>query len=146
TPRIYRMYRNKKRVIGDDFIHIHSYDASPGRIFAVKYSTDGERIVVGSSLDGQGDVRVYKTVTMPDSSLIGIVSISAEASFGLSTLMLLPTMKNKGQRVSTFEGQKGAVYAVAFRPDGKEVASAGFDGLVRLNNPETGKMIKEFVP
>jgi hypothetical protein len=26
------------------------------------------------------------------------------------------------------------------------VASAGFDGLVRLNDPLTGKLIKEFVP
>ena len=48
--------------------------------------------------------------------------------------------------VSTLEGQKGAVYAVAYRPDGKEVATAGFDGTVRLHDPATGKLIKEFVP
>jgi hypothetical protein len=35
---------------------------------------------------------------------------------------------------------------VKFSPDGKTVASAGFDdGLVRLNDPMTGKLIKEFV-
>jgi hypothetical protein len=38
------------------------------------------------------------------------------------------------------------VYAVAFRPDGKLVATAGFDGLVRLTDPATGKLVKEFVP
>jgi dipeptidyl aminopeptidase/acylaminoacyl peptidase len=40
----------------------------------------------------------------------------------------------------------GPIYAVAFRPDGKEIASAGFVGKVRLTDPMTGKLIKEFVP
>ena len=39
----------------------------------------------------------------------------------------------------------GRCYTVAFSPDGKTVASAGFDGMVRLNDPTTGKLIKEFV-
>jgi WD40 repeat protein len=51
-----------------------------------------------------------------------------------------------GKRVSTFAGEKGGVYAVKFRPDGKAVASAGFDGVVRLNDPATGKLISEFNP
>jgi WD40 repeat protein len=50
-----------------------------------------------------------------------------------------------GKRVAC-QGQKGAVYAVAFRPDGKAVASAGFDGLMRLNDPQTGKLLREFNP
>jgi WD40 repeat protein len=40
----------------------------------------------------------------------------------------------------------GPIYTVAFRPDGKQVASAGFDGTVRLSDPTTGKVIKELVP
>jgi hypothetical protein len=40
----------------------------------------------------------------------------------------------------------GPIYTVAFRPDGKEIASGGFDGLVYLNDPQTGKLIKQFVP
>src|SRR5438445_4565562 len=51
-----------------------------------------------------------------------------------------------GKRLSTFEGQEGAVYTVRFHPDGKQVASAGFDGVVRLNDPQTGKRIKEILP
>jgi mono/diheme cytochrome c family protein len=48
--------------------------------------------------------------------------------------------------LSMLQGQKGPVYAVAYAPDGKQVASAGFDGVVRLSDPETGKLIREFVP
>jgi WD40 repeat protein len=146
TPKVYQMFRNKKRVIGDDFNHIQSYKALPGRIFAVKYSADGKHIVVGSSLDRQGEVRVYKTVTRPEDLQVIVATLSAQSSFGLSSLTFLETAQNKGEMVSKFEGQKGAVYTLAFRPDGKVVASAGFDGLVRLNDPKTGKLIKEFVP
>jgi len=38
------------------------------------------------------------------------------------------------------------VYALAYRPDGKVVASAGFDGILRLNDANTGKLTKEFIP
>jgi DNA-binding beta-propeller fold protein YncE len=40
----------------------------------------------------------------------------------------------------------GGVFTLAFRPDGKQLASAGFDGTVRLSDPQTGKVIKEFIP
>jgi WD40 repeat protein len=114
VPKIYQMFRTKDRKIGDDFNLIRAFPPLPGRLFAAKFSPDGARILVGSSHDGQGEVRVYQ---------------SADAKL-----------------VATLQGERGAVYAVAYRPDGKEVASAGFDGLVRLNNPDDGKLIREFAP
>jgi WD40 repeat protein len=51
-----------------------------------------------------------------------------------------------GKLISKLEGQRGGVFAVAYRPDGQQVATAGFDGVVRLNDPATGKLIREFVP
>jgi WD40 repeat protein/mono/diheme cytochrome c family protein len=113
TPRLYKMHREKKRIIGDDANKVREYEAMPGRLWAVAFSSDGERFAASSSNDGKGEVRVYQT--------------------------------GNGQRVCTFEGQKGGVFAVAFRPDGKVVVSAGFDGMVRLNDAQTGKLIKEFV-
>ena len=48
--------------------------------------------------------------------------------------------------VARLVGQAERVQSIAFSPDGKAVASAGFDGVVRLNDPTTGKLLKEFVP
>jgi hypothetical protein len=114
VPRLYKMHREAKRVIGDDFNKIREYEALPGRIYAAAFNADGGLFVVGSSLDGSGEARVYQTAD--------------------------------GKRVAQLQGQQGAVYAVAFQPDGKQVATAGFDGKVRLFEPLTGKMLKEFVP
>ncbi len=51
-----------------------------------------------------------------------------------------------GKQISKLKGELGGVYAVAYRPDGQQVASAGFDGVVRLNDPNSGELIREFVP
>ena len=114
VPKIYKMLRTKKRQIGDDFNLIKAYEAAPGRLYDVDFNADGSRFVVGSSLDGTGEVRIYET--------------------------------DSGKLLHKLQGQRGAVYAVSFSTGGKVVASAGFDGMVRLNDAETGKLIKEFSP
>src|SRR5262245_17625701 len=114
TPRLYKMHRETKRVIGDDANKIREFEKMPDRVYTLRFCTDGLRFAAGSSNDGTCEVRVYQAAD--------------------------------GKKLATMEGQKGGVYAVKFRPDGKEVASAGFDGTVRLNDPSTGKLIKEFVP
>jgi WD40 repeat protein len=113
-PKLYKMHRETKRVIGDDANKIRAYEAMPGVIESVAFSADGKQFAAGSRLLGTGEVRVYDT--------------------------------DSGKRVSKFEGEKGGVFVVAFSPDGKTVASAGFDGVVRLSDPATGKLIKEFIP
>jgi WD40 repeat protein/mono/diheme cytochrome c family protein len=114
VPKLYMMHRTTKRVIGDDANKIREYAPMTGRIFAIRFSPTGEFFAAGSSFDGAGELRVYRTET--------------------------------GEVVSNFEGQPGAVYAIAYRPDGEEIAAVGFDGKVRLSDPFTGKLIKEFIP
>lgn len=48
--------------------------------------------------------------------------------------------------VSVFAAVKTPVYSVAFNPETNIVATAGFDGMVRLSDPITGKLVKEFAP
>jgi hypothetical protein len=116
VPKIYQMYRTQARQIGDDFNRITRFaaEAVPGRIFAAQYSPDSTNVAIGSSNDGQGEVRILN-----------------EAD---------------GKLISKFADHNGAVYTVAFRPDGTQVAVGGFDGAVRFFNPENGALLKEFIP
>jgi WD40 repeat protein len=114
VPRLYKMHRTRKRVIGDDFNKLREYPPLPGRIYALAVRPDGEWFAAGSSLDGTGEVRVFRVAD--------------------------------GGEVSKLEGQPGAVYTLAWKPDGTALASAGFDGVVRLSDPATGKVLKEFTP
>lgn len=113
-PRLYKMHRTTKRVIGDDANKIRDYAAMPGRIFALAFSPDGKYFTAGSSLNGKGEVRTYQTAD--------------------------------GKLASKLAGRSEPVYALAYRPDGKQIACAGFDGLIRLSDPLTGQIFKEFPP
>ena len=70
-PRLYKVHRTQKRVIGDDFNKIREYQAMPGRIHSLSFNPDGGLFAAGSSLDGKGEVRVYLTADARVVSLRG---------------------------------------------------------------------------
>ena len=57
VPRLYKMHRTTKRVIGDDANKIREYEKMPGLVYALAFSPDGSQFAAGSSLDGQGELR-----------------------------------------------------------------------------------------
>lgn len=59
VPKMYRMIREKKRVIGDDFNLIRKFGNLIGRVYDVKFNSDGTRLVACSSLDGKGQLKVF---------------------------------------------------------------------------------------
>ena len=63
TPRLYKMHRETKRVIGDDANKIREYAPLPGRITSLRFNKEGTHFIVGSSLNGVGEVRVYEVDT-----------------------------------------------------------------------------------
>src|SRR5947209_3251465 len=57
-PRVYRIFREIKREIGDDAQFIADLFPMNGRVFAVRFSADGKRIACGSGLDRSGELAV----------------------------------------------------------------------------------------
>ena len=146
--RTYRMHRESVRRIGDDGNLIRRFPVMPGRIFDVAFNYDGTQIVAGSSQDGHGAVYVFSSDY--DSSLpeeIKKIEEKAVAGRSAEERKQLETYHESDVRIlAKMAGQHGGVFAVAVQPDGKVVASGGYDGLVRLNDASTGALIREFVP
>ncbi len=118
VPKLYHVYTDKKRVIGSDFNFIRAYEKMPGRVYSVCFSRDGADFAAGSSYidEKTGEQRGAARVYHVDD----------------------------GKTVAKFSGRLGPVYAVAFHPNGKQVAAAGFDGMVRLFDAANGKLLVEF--
>ena len=148
VPRTYRMHRTTKRVIGDDSNSIRRFPPIPGRIFTVAFSPDGKRIAAGSSLDRAGFVYVYSAEYDSDTpaEIVEIESKRAGARTAKDKAKLKEYYSGNVKILAKLEGQGGPVYTLDYSPDGKIIVSAGFDGHVRLNDAETGKLIKDFIP
>ena len=112
-PRLYKMHRETKRVIGDDANKIRQFDPVIGRISALKFDREGKRFASASGLDGAGEVAIFEAET--------------------------------GKKLNKAEKVSGPAFAVAWSPDGKRLASSGFDGKVWLHDPATGKLVNEFL-
>lgn len=51
-----------------------------------------------------------------------------------------------GKLLFELPGHTRGLFSVDFRPDGAQVATAGFDGIIRLFDANTGALVKELVP
>jgi hypothetical protein len=61
TPALYRMYREKKRVIGDDFNRIRSFAPLAGRVFDVAFAgADGAMVAAVASDARGGEVAAFR--------------------------------------------------------------------------------------
>jgi hypothetical protein len=123
-PRLYQVFRTKPRTMNqEDHNLLRAYEKQPGPATALAFSSDGSLIAVGSET---GLVNIYKTdnggPAESDKPVIG------------------------GKPLVTLRGMTGEANAIAFRPDGKQVATGGFDGMVRLYDLPSGSLAKAFVP
>jgi WD40 repeat protein len=120
APKIFRMYRDpgKPRQIGDDFNLIRTFESMPGRVCTVAYNHDGTSILAGSSFDdAKAGVRLgeLRAYSAADGKLLWKSSTSI-----------------------------GSVYCADYRPDGAQIAAAGFDGKVRIFDAASGQVVTEF--
>jgi WD40 repeat protein len=148
APRVFRMYRQTKRVIGDDANLVRELPALKGRIYSVAVSRDGARIAAASSLDGVGEVAIYSydfSAAVPEA----IKAIQAKRVMNRTAEEKAALAKHQTDNVkqtARIEVPQAGVYALAFHPDGKILAAAGGDGSVRLINTESGAVTETFAP
>ena len=148
APKIFRMFRTSKRVIGDNANLIREFPALIGRVFGVDISADGQRIVAGSSYDGQGEIHIYAynfETELPKDLKPIVAKRSAQRT--PQERQKLADFRTKGMTLlAKARIAESGIYCVTFSPDGKTVAAAGSDGQIRLVNSENGTVLKTFAP
>ncbi len=143
VPKVYRVFRQTVRKIGDDANLIRRLPQLKGRIFAIAVSHDGKRIASSSSLNGAGQVAIdgYEFDTALTAELKKIMSKVA-ATRTPDERKKLEAYRTEGlKRYATIDFPAG-IFAVDFHPDGKTLAVAGFDGQIRLIDVAGGKVRK----
>jgi tricorn protease-like protein len=148
--RIYKISDNQGRTAGRiDTNLIIAFPRQPGPVNAVAYSPDGSEVALAST----GEVRVYPAEASKGAVAdAGMAKDKAKGKAGKEQLnkraqaVQAKASASAGTTLLTLKGNSGAVFAVAYSPDGKRIATAGADGAVRLFDTENGEMVKQFVP
>jgi len=146
-PQILRVFRETKRVIGDNSNLIRKFPVMEGRIFAVDYSSDGKRIVAASSMDGEGEVNVYAADF--DGTLTDDLKKIFEKVAGTRTAdenKKVEEFQTKDVKLIASAKLKGGVYSVAFAPGDKQVVAAGASGEIYFLDSATGSVVKTLQP
>ena len=143
-PRVYRMFRETVRVIGDDGNLVREFPEQRGRIFGVSVRPDGKRLAAVSALDGAGEVRVYSYEFDPKmSDELKAINQKVASSRSAEEAAKLAAFWTAGVRqVSRTPVNEASVYAVAFQPDGELLAAGGSDGQIRMIRAETGEVVR----
>lgn len=143
-PKVYRIFRDVERKIGDDSNLVRELPGIPGRINGVAVSRDGKRIAAVSSLDMSGTLGVYGyefDTKLPEE----LRKIMAKEVFGRNAeeKKKLESYHKEGvKQIAQVKIDNSALFAVAFHPHGEQVATAGSDGLLRIVETSTGKILK----
>ncbi|MEZ6068349.1 MAG: DUF1549 domain-containing protein [Planctomycetaceae bacterium] len=145
VPRIYRMHRVTKRVIGDDANLIRRYPEMRGRIYGAAYSPDGNRIAISSALDGRGQIFICKSDFDPamPKEIQDIVQKTTPSQSAEEKAKLEAWITEGAVTIQTIDLDT-PVYSISWSPDGSTIAAAGGDGQIRLMNPDDGGIRGDF--
>ena len=147
-PKVFRLFRHADRKIGDDSNRILDLFPMHGRVFAVRFDADGDRIAAGGGLDGAGEVTVSTygyDADVPADVKAAMAAIPAARR--PAELEVLSEYRDRGVKLLTrVPVPQAVIYAVALNPSGTTVAAAGSDGLVRVIDVGRGEVVRAFSP
>ncbi|TWT43517.1 WD domain, G-beta repeat [Thalassoglobus neptunius] len=146
-PRVYRMHRVTKRVIGDDANLLRRFTPMEGRLYAIEYSPDGKQIACGSSFNGIGQVYTFSTdfdFEMPEE--IKPIVETVVTSQNAEQKKTLEDYVTKGTAPLTETDLPTGIYALDYHPDGSVIVAAGGDGVLWFIDPQSGDVIREILP
>jgi WD40 repeat protein/mono/diheme cytochrome c family protein len=146
-PKVYQIFREVKREIGDDAQFLADLFPITGRVFSVRFSADGRRIAYGGGLDRAGELVVcsYDYTNEASKELRALMG-KVPGSRKPEEQKQLDDYKKQGiHEMARAEVPHSEIYSVAFSPDGNMIAAGGSDGMVRLFNATNGSVIKEFL-
>ncbi len=148
TPKVYRLFRETERKIGDDANLIRAFPAMPGRIFSLAIGPKGKHLAAASTLDGHSQVTVYPydfSGDLPEDVKQAMKKRIADRDEKETQLINQYTSQTSAA-TSTYELQGNSLYALTFAPDGRHLALGGSDGIVRIIGVEDGLLKSEFTP
>lgn len=148
VPQIYRMHRETARKIGDNANLIRKYPAMKGRIWDVAFAPDGKTFAAVSSLDGKGEINLYKseydaTITPELKKLFETARRNTE---GDNSDPKIEEFHTRGAEQLASIDVDAPVFSVAFSPDGKTIAAGAANGEVHLLDAATLKTKVSFAP
>ena len=131
VAKVYRVFRETARVIGDDANLIRALPALPGRIFAVAVSPDASLLAAAATIDGRSEIRVWQ-YNFGGSMPADIKALAAKRVGELSAderSQLDSYRRAEATEVWRANIDSAAVYSLRFSPDNSLIAS-GSDGLL----------------
>jgi WD40 repeat protein len=145
TPKIYRIFRETERRIGDDSNLIRKFPSMTGRIFDVSLSADGKLFAVASTLDGVSQLLVYPY------DFTGEVPADVKAAMAKEVggrkdeeKKLIEKFNSQTSPAVTQLEVKDSIYAISLNPGGTSVSVGGASGMVRVYAVPSGELLREF--
>jgi len=120
-----------------------------------------DQVLVGTS---KGQVRLYRLTNLENSTEqkrepnrikewegqagpVNAIEYSADGKLvAVASLNEIRIFSADGKRLVICSGHHGAVYAVAFSPDAKQLYTGGYDGQIRIFETKKGELTKTFAP
>ncbi len=140
VPKVYRLFRETDRKIGDDANLIRAFPAMTGRIFSLAIGPKGKHLAAASTLDGDSRVVVFPydfDGTLPDEIKEILAKLVAQRS--TEEVAKVNDYNSKvSAATSSYDLPNNSLYAIAFSADGEQLAIGGSDGRCALWELPTG--------